>query len=132
MVVKTPYRVIYGDTDQMGVMYYANYFRLFEMGRNEYLRTAGLTYKEIEARGFIFPITNASCRYLRSARYDDLIILETRVTSAKGARIRFAYDLRDEQGQLLAQGETEHANLNQEGRTSRIDPEIVAILDPVS
>ena len=64
----TSYRVIYGDTDQMGVVYYANYLRWFEKGRSEFLRQIDLPYKTIEEQGLHFPVTEVSCRYFRSAR----------------------------------------------------------------
>src|SRR4051812_26555855 len=73
------YRIIYGDTDQMGVAYYANYLRWFEIGRSELLRMIGLPYGTIEAQGFHFPVTEVTCRYAQSARYDDLIEIETEI-----------------------------------------------------
>ena len=71
------YRVIYGDTDQMGVVYYANYLRWFESGRSEILRQIGLPDSTIESQGFDFPVVEVNCRYTQSARYDDLIKIET-------------------------------------------------------
>jgi acyl-CoA thioester hydrolase len=76
-----PYRVIYGDTDQMGVVYYANYLRWFEMGRTELLRQIGATYSSVEEAGFFFPVTEVSCRYLKPARFDDEITVETTLTA---------------------------------------------------
>lgn len=130
MVIAAPYRVIYGDTDQMGVLYYGNYLRLFEVGRGEYMRRRGLPYLEVEARGFVLPVTEARCRYLKSARYDDLVAVETRVTRAKGARVVFAYALRNEAGELLAEGMTEHAALGPAGRPSRLPPDLIEALAP--
>ncbi len=124
------YRVIYGDTDQMGVMYYANYLRLFEAGRNEHLRGLGVTYFKVEQAGFFLPVTHASCRYRKSARYDDLLTLKTKVTSAKGARIHFHYEIFNEKGDLLAEGSTEHAALDKDGRVTRLPEEIVDLLAP--
>ena len=66
----TSYRVIYGDTDQMGVVYYANYLRWFERGRSEFLRQIGLPYATIEAAGLHFPVAEVTCRYAQSARYE--------------------------------------------------------------
>ena len=74
------YRVIYGDTDQMGVVYYANYLRWFERGRSEFLRHIGLPYSAIEKKGFHFPVAEVTCRYAQSARYDDLVQIETELT----------------------------------------------------
>jgi len=77
----TSLRVIYGDRDQMGVAYYANYLRWFEIGRTELLRQIGLAYTAIEKMGLRFPVTEVSCRYLKAARYDDRIIIETGLSS---------------------------------------------------
>jgi len=130
MVVKVPYRVIYGDTDQMGVVYYANYLRLFEYSRNEYLRARDMTYREVEARGLMLPVTEANCRYLRPARYDDLITIEVRVLQARGARVRFAYEIKGEAGELLAEGFTVHAAVDGEGRVVRLPADIAGQLAP--
>ena len=129
-MIATPYRVIYGDTDQMGVLYYANYLRIFEVGRNEYLRARGTTYREVEARGFALPVTEARCKYHRPARYDDVLTVETRVSKVKGARVEFSYALRNEAGDLLAQGVTEHAALGANGRPGRLPPDLVEALAP--
>lgn len=130
MVIAAPYRVIYGDTDQMGVLYYANYLRLFEVGRGHYMRVRGLPYAEVEARGYLLPVTEARCKYVRSARYDDLLSIETRVTKAKGARVVFEYALRNEAGELLAEGLTEHAAVGPSGRPARLPSDLVETLAP--
>lgn len=130
MVVSTPYRVIYGDTDQMGVVYYANYLRLFELGRNEYMRSTTITYREVEARGFVLPVTHASLKYRRPARYDDLLHVLTRVTSVRGARVHFHYEIRNDKGEVLVEGSTEHAALDQSGRVVRLPPDLVDALAP--
>jgi len=70
------YRVIYGDTDQMGIVYYANYLRWFEKGRSEFLRQIGLPYSIIEQQGFSFPVVEVNCRYAQSAHYDDVVRIE--------------------------------------------------------
>ena len=70
-------RVRYGDTDQMGFAYYGNYLRWFEIGRAELMRSLGLSYRDIEARGVWLPVLEARCRYLRPARYDDEVVIET-------------------------------------------------------
>lgn len=129
-MIATRCRVIYGDTDNMGVVYYANYLRFFEAGRNEYMRARGLTYREVEARGLALPVTEARCRYLRPARYDDLVTVETRVTRARGARVVFAYRMLDEQGTLLAEGETEHGAVGEGGRLVRLPADLIAALAP--
>jgi acyl-CoA thioester hydrolase len=85
----TSYRVIYGDTDQMGVVYYANYLHWFERGRSEFLRQIGLPYAVIEQQGFHFPVVEVSCRYTQSARYDDVIRIETQLTEVGRAALSF-------------------------------------------
>ncbi len=130
MVIASPYRVLYGDTDTMGVVYYAHYLRFFEYGRNEYLRARGLTYREVEARGFRLPVSEARCRYLRPARYDDLLTVETRVVRARGARVSFGYEIRGEGGDLLTEGATDHAVLGAEGRLTRLPADLVEALAP--
>jgi acyl-CoA thioester hydrolase len=130
VVVETTYRVIYGDTDQMGVVYYANYLRFFEIGRNEYLRAKGMTYREIEARGLYLPVVSASLRYKRPARYDDLLTVRTRIISARGARVKFSYEIVDEEGGLLVDGETQNANTDKGGKVMRLPPDIIELLEP--
>jgi len=131
LVVNVPYRVIYGDTDQMEFMYYANHLRLFEMARNEYMRATGLTYRQVEDRGFFLPVTEVNCRYRKAIRYDDLITVKTWVTRAKGVRVTFRYEIVSEAGEVLADGVTEHAAVNAEGRPVRLDPDILTLLSPV-
>lgn len=111
-------RVRYKDTDQMGMVYYGNYFTFFEIGRVEYMRQRGISYKRMEREDDSFiVVAEASCRYLRPARYDDLLRIRTRLSESRRRSIRFAYDiLRDEDGEMLAQGETLHIICNREGR----------------
>jgi acyl-CoA thioester hydrolase len=117
----TSYRVIYGDTDQMGVVYYANYLRWFESGRSELLRQIGLPYGKIEEQGFHFPVTEVSCRYAHSARYDEVVKIETELSSLGRATLVFNYHVsRESDGTLLATGSTRHACIDQAGRLSRI------------
>jgi acyl-CoA thioester hydrolase len=130
VVIPAHCRVIYGDTDTMGVVYYANYLRFFELGRNEYMRARGLTYREVEAQGVQLPVTEARCRYRKPARYDDLLTVETRVARARGARVVFAYSIRDQGGELLAEGETEHAAVGPGGRPQRLSAEVLRVLAP--
>jgi acyl-CoA thioester hydrolase len=130
LVIASNYRVIYGDTDNMGIVYYGNYLRFFEIGRNEYMRARGLTYREVEAKGLRLPVTEARCRYAKSARYDDHLTIETRVAKARGARVTFGYEIRNEAGDLLADGLTEHAAVNGIGRPVRLPPDIIEALAP--
>jgi acyl-CoA thioester hydrolase len=125
----TTYRVIYGDTDQMGVVYYANYLRWFEKGRNELLRQSGIPYVSIERLGMHFPVTEVSCRYFRSAHYDDLIKIETRLASLRRASLTFTYRVvREDQGTLLAFGSSKHACVDDQGRIIRIRNDLMKTL----
>lgn len=106
-------RVRYAETDQMGVVYYANFFVWFEIGRVELMRSLGFDYREIEEQAACFlPVVEANCRYKAPARYDDLLTLETRVLSQRTSMIRFGYRLLREAADaspvLLAEGETVH------------------------
>ena len=117
----THYRVIYGDTDQMGVVYYANYLRWFESGRSDFLRQIGLPYATIEQQGFHFPVTEVSCRYTSSARYDDIVCIETELIELRRASLSFHYRVAREIHQdLLAVGSSKHACVNQGGKMTRI------------
>jgi acyl-CoA thioester hydrolase len=121
----TPYRVIYGDTDQMGVAYYANYLRWFEIGRNEWLRQFGSAYTSIERIGLRFPVTEVACRYLRPARYDDQIIIETVLSYLGRASLRFDYKVRrQDDGSLLSEGHTRHACVDSAGQLTKIPPSL--------
>jgi len=118
-------RVIYGDTDQMGVVYYANYLRWFEAGRTEFLRAKGLSYSEFEAREkLILPVVEAGVTYRQPARYDDLVAVETRLAEARRASARFEYEVK--RGvDLLATGFTIHACVSVAGRIERLPKEFV-------
>jgi|SRR5215470_5365933 len=125
----TSYRVIYGDTDQMGVVYYANYLRWFESGRSELLRQIGLPYESIEAQGFHFPVTEVSCRYAQSAHYDEVIKIETELALVGRATLTFNYRiLRESDNALLATGSTRHACIDHGGRVSRLPKSLHQVL----
>ena len=122
---RTCYRVIYGDTDQMGVAYYANYLRWFEKGRTEFLRQEGVPYTSIEQMGYRFPVTEVSCRYYRPAHYDETIVIETRLVSLGRAALRFGYRLtRQEIDAVIAEGWTRHACIDPDGRVTRIPSDL--------
>src|SRR5207245_7428820 len=84
-------RVIYGDTDQMGVVYYANYYRYMEGARSEYIRARGMSYRDIEAAGVFLPVVESHCEYRAPARYDDELIVEATVAEIRAASMRFNY-----------------------------------------
>ena len=113
-------RVRYGDTDQMGFAYYANYLRWFEIGRAEMLRSLGTSYRAIEESGLSLPVVEAWCRYFEPARYDDALAVETGVAELGRASVRFGYRIvRGEASAVLAIGSTEHAFMAPDGRPSR-------------
>ncbi|MDQ2833401.1 MAG: acyl-CoA thioesterase [Acidobacteriota bacterium] len=107
---ETRVRVRYAETDQMGVVYHSNYLIWFEVGRIEFIRQLGLDYKRMETEeGCGIAVVEASARYRAPARYDDEIVIRTRLLAARGAVVRFGYKvLRAEDGVLLCEGETAH------------------------
>ena len=112
---RTSHRVRYSETDAMGVVYYANYLAYFEVGRVEYLRAAKADYRSIEENGAVAAVTRADCRYRSSARFDDELVISTRVAAMGRATMRFEYEIRREpDGMLLAEGFTEHACLDRQ------------------
>jgi acyl-CoA thioester hydrolase len=120
------YRVIYGDTDQMGVVYYANYLVFFERGRCEYMRERGFDYAGFERAGFSFPVVDAACRYRQPARFGDLLTIETQLAEATRVTLSFGYRiLRSDE--LLATGQTKHACLSRVGKPVRLP----AVLRPL-
>ena len=131
MPVEARLRVIYGDTDQMGVVYYANYFRYFEFARSEYFRARGGSYVEVEKQGRRLPVFEASCNYRAPARYDDLLVVKVWVSELRRASIVFHYEVRrDGDGELLCTGQTSHACINFEGRPTALPEQVVALLKP--
>jgi acyl-CoA thioester hydrolase len=115
------YRVIYGDTDAGGVMYHANYLRLMEMGRTEFMRNrVGLPYSALEAEGLILPVTESYIRYKAPVRYDDLVEIRSCLAEVTKFSCRFHYRLSryeaEERPTLLAKGFTKHACITREGR----------------
>ena len=124
-MVRTEIRVIYGDTDQMGVVYYANYLRFFEAGRNELIRARGLTYREVEERfRLMLPVVEAHVAYQAPARYDDLVAVETSLADVRRASARFDYRIL-RGGEPLVTGYTVHACVDLDGRVQRMPPELV-------
>jgi acyl-CoA thioester hydrolase len=124
------YRVIYGDTDQMGMVYYANYLRYFEIARNEYLRVAGATYRTFEeTHGLMLPVVEAHVAYHKPARYDDELHVWASVAPRGAASVRFQYEIRRGAGagaEKLVSGHTIHACINREGRVVRLPAEMRA------
>lgn len=113
MTAQTRFRVRYAETDQMGVVYYANYLVWMELGRADYCRAAGLRYRDMEIEdGVLLAVVDAHCRYVSPARYDDEIVITTGIACAARRMVEFTYDIREQSGRALAQGETKHVFLS--------------------
>jgi acyl-CoA thioester hydrolase len=134
MPVTTQVRVRYAETDQMGIVYYANYLVWFEIGRVELLRSLGLAYSQLEnEHQCILPVVEAHCRYRAPARYDDEILIETRPALLRGSVLKFAYRiLRKESASaepvLLAEGETVHVVCDDSMNRKSLPPRYVDAL----
>jgi acyl-CoA thioester hydrolase len=121
MIHLTRTRVRYGETDQMGVVHHANYLHYFEIGRTEMIRDAGLVYAELEREGLRLPVVEVGARFLLPARYDDVLVVRTRVSEVTAVRIRFEYTVhREGDERLLAEGHTVLASVSPEGRPRRL------------
>ncbi len=119
-------RVIYGDTDSGGVVYYANYLRYFEAGRTEMMRDMVSSYKELEDMGYILPVVECYVKYRASAFYDDLLVVETSLVEVKKVSCRFHYRIiRENDGKLLATGYTVHAAVNRDGKLTKLPADFV-------
>ena len=113
---ETTIRVRYAETDQMGVVYYGNYFTWFEVGRIELCRQLGFEYKRMETEDDSYiVVAEASCRYKRPARFDDMLTIRTHVTETQRRTIRFGYEILND-GELIATGETLHVICDRNGR----------------
>jgi acyl-CoA thioester hydrolase len=123
-----PVRVRYAETDQMGFAYYANYLAWFEVGRCEWLRSLGWSYRDLEVRDAIMlPVIEAHCDYRQPARYDDELLIRSRGELASPVRIRFRYEVvRAGDGAVLAGGHTVHASTDLAGRPKRLPARIRA------
>jgi acyl-CoA thioester hydrolase len=130
-MVEARVRVIYGDTDQMGVVYYANYFRYFEFARSEYFRAHGGSYRDLERKGRFLPVVEASCSYKGPARYDDLLLIRTEISELRRASLTFAYELRRQSDErILCTGRTVHACVGPDGKPVRIPEQLATLLQP--
>ena len=117
---QTRYRVIYGDTDNMGIVYYANYLRMFEIGRTEMLRDWGLPYREVELQGILLPVSEVHCKYMTPAKYDEVLIIHSLLDTGMKAGLKIDYRVTSEDEQIVhATGHTRHAFLNREGSVIR-------------
>ncbi len=117
----TQLRVRYAETDQMGVVYHANYVVWMEVGRVEALRSIGLIYAEMEAAGLLVAVIGVSVEYKAAARYDDLVNVTARVVEIQSRMMKLHYEItRARDGALLARGETRHLFVNREMKPLRL------------
>ncbi len=125
----TEIRVRYAETDRMGVVYYANYLVWCEVGRVEFLRARGRGYAHLEAQGVGLAVLDASVRYLRPARFDDLIRVDTTLTEVRSRAITFDYIISHaESGVHLARARTGLVSIDKAGRLTAIPTEVRAVL----
>ncbi|MEO9511357.1 MAG: thioesterase family protein [Flavobacteriaceae bacterium] len=119
------FRVRYGETDQMGVVYHGNYAQYLELGRIEWLRALGITYRSMEENGIMLPVISLQIDYKKSALYDDLITVETNVEKVPMVKIAFTYKLYNESRELLATAHTVLAFMDKETKRPMKCPEYI-------
>ncbi|HXG58021.1 MAG TPA: thioesterase family protein [Thermoanaerobaculia bacterium] len=121
--VESRTRVRYAETDQMGIAHHANYIVWFEIGRTDLCRAAGITYREIEERGYLLVVVEVGCRYRTPFRYDDEVLIRTSLDDAGSRSMRFGYELRDASGATLhGEGFSRHLWLDRESRKPVVAP----------
>lgn len=122
--------VSYGETDTMGVLYYAEYLHIFERARSLYIRERGMSYAEVEKRGIILPVREAQCRYRASVHFDDEIYVHTGIQQWKRVSMKFVYEVWNKEKTILhATGMTEHAAVNHDGKPVRIPEWLKELFD---
>ncbi len=131
---KTAIRVLYSDTDQMGIVHHSNYLKYYETARWELFRSLGISYKSIEDAGYIVPVIRINTHYIKAIHYDDIITIITTLKTIKGARIWFLYKLYNYDGALVNEAETELAFVKKENLKPCFIPKFVnmAIVDGTS
>ena len=129
LIAESRAKVRYAETDQMGVAYYANYFVWFEVGRSQYCNDCGFSYRDMEREtGLFLIVAEASCRYKNPARYEDELIIRTRVTESTRRTLRFSYEIERADGAAVATGETLHVLINAAGRPSSFPEKYLTLL----
>ena len=123
MTHTTEIRVRYQETDNMGVVYYANYFVWFEVARTEYLRSLGISYRHLEEKGAYLMVAGASCQYKSPAKYDDVVRIQTWIPEIKNSSLRFEYKL-FVLDRLIATGESVHVFTNKSRKPIRVPGEM--------
>ena len=126
----TQLRVRYGETDQMGYCYYGNYAQFFEVGRVETMRTCGMSYRSMEEKGIMLPVSEYSVKYHSPALYDDLLTIKTTIAELNGARLFFEYEITNETGNKIATATTLLVFVNKESmRPTKAPQEFIDILE---
>lgn len=115
------YRILYGDSDQMGIVYHPNYLKYLEIGRIEFLRDSGYSYAKLEENGIRIPVLRVELDYKRPARFDDVITIHTSLESISRIRLVFSYEVYSPTRDLLLTARTEHAFTNGENKLSRVE-----------
>jgi acyl-CoA thioester hydrolase len=113
------FRARYQETDKMGVVHHSVYLIWFEAGRTEWLRQHGLPYRECEEKGWLLPVVESGVKHLSSAKYDDLVTIETTYLHEEGAAFRFEYIARLSDGKILAEGFTKHVCISKDNRINK-------------
>jgi len=119
-------RVRYADTDQMGVAHHARYFEWFESARTDFIRRTGVTYRELENQGFLLPVVEVSCHYIKAVHYDDVLLIHTSVDVINRLRLQINYELYIEGYDVVfSKGFTKHCFMNKAGRPVRASAEVI-------
>lgn len=127
---QTKLRVRYGETDQMGYCYYGNYAQYFEVGRVEAMRSVGMSYKDMEHKGIMLPVSSFNVNYFAPALYDDELTIVTSITSLKGARLTFDYEIFNESGIKIAVAQTILVFVNKETmRPTKAPEDFIQLLE---
>jgi acyl-CoA thioester hydrolase len=108
----TSFRIRYGETDQMGVVYHGNYAQFFEIGRIDWLRSFGISYKNMEENNVMLPVISLQCNFKKSAKFDDEITVKTILKKIPAVRIEFDYEITNQNNELLTTGNTVLAFIN--------------------
>lgn len=128
-IAQSRVKVRYAETDQMGIAYYANYFVWFEVGRSQYCNDRGFSYRDMEREtGLFLIVAEASCRYKNPARYEDDLLIRTRISNLTRRTVGFSYEIEREDGAAVATGETLHVLINAQNRASSFPPKYLSLL----
>ena len=113
-------KVYYKDIDQMGIVYYSRYFEFFELARTELLKSIGFAVKDIEKNDLFLPVVSASCEYIKSASFEDTLIIESQIIKTPSARLQIDYNIISENDQsVIAKGKTVHGFINRKGKPKK-------------